>query len=249
VEETSKTPKEQRVAALNMKSAEKWRGWIEGRIRDDVLRLHQQRVVWDGMQQVIHANPDLPRSSVLWEYLFDTYTAAQAAAVRRLAETEDQVGSLGQLLHQIGTGNEGAVTREWWMSGWPTRWNRKGEGNQIFDGLAGVGVGAFPEQTALRDLGRLRATAANVKLWVDRYVAHMDKRGLDLEQAPSVRELHDAIDVIRSLYVRYSLLLTRTSDARAELALDVSNWRDPLKRPWITAPRTPADAAGPPCPR
>jgi hypothetical protein len=65
-------------------------------------------------------------------------------------------------------------------------------------------------------------------------VAHIDKRALGLKQAPSVRELHDAIDLIRSLYVRYSLLLTRTPDARAELAMDLSNWRDPLKRPWIT---------------
>jgi len=232
VGEPPKTPKEQRVTALNVKSAEKWKAWIEGRIRDDVLRLHVQRVVWDGMQQVIHENPHLPRFSVLWGYLFDTYTAAQAAAVRRLAETEDQVVSLGQLLRQIGAGNQGAVTREWWMSGWPTRWNRQAEGNQIFDGLAGTSAAAFPEETALRDLDRLNASAAKVKLWVDRHVAHIDKRGL--EQAPSVRELHDAIDLIRSLYVHYSLLLTCTPDARAELAVDLSNWRDPLKRPWIT---------------
>ena len=230
--EPPKTPKEQCVAALNLKSAEKWKTWIEGRIRDDVLRLHVQRVVWDGMQQVIHENPHLPRFSVLWEYLFDTYTAAQAAAVRRLAETEGQVVSLGQLLRQISAGNQGAVTREWWMSGWPTRWNRQAEGNQIFDGLAGASAAAFPKETALRDLDRLNASAAKVKLWVDRHVAHIDKRGL--EQAPSVRELHDAIDLIRSLYVHYSLLLTCTPDARAELAMDLSNWRDPLKRPWIT---------------
>ena len=228
------TPKEQRVAALNAQSAEKWKGWIEGRIRDDVLRLHQQRVVWDGMQQVIQQNDDLPRASVLWEYLFDTYTAAQAAAVRRLAETDDRVISLGQLLRQMSAGDQGAVTREWWTSGWPAQWNRQQEGDEIFDGLAGVGAVAFPAQTALGDLDRLNASAVKVKGWVDRYVAHIDKLGLDLGQAPSVGELHEAIDLIRSLYVRYARLLTRTPGARSELALDLSNWRDPLKRPWIT---------------
>ena len=222
------------MAGRNQESAEKWKAWVEGRIRDDVLRLHQQRVVWDGMQQVIHENPALPRSSVLWEYLFDTYTSAQAAAVRRLAETEEQVASLGQLLHQISAGDQGAVTREWWMSGWPTKWNRQADGNEIFDDLAGASTVAFPEQTALHDLTRLSRSATDVRHFVDRYIAHIDKRGLDLQQAPSFRELHDAIDLIRNLYARYSLLLTRTFDARAELSLDLSNWRDPLKQPWIT---------------
>lgn len=185
------------------------------------------------MQQVIQQNPDLPRFSVLWEYLFDTYTAAQAAAVRRLAETNDQVISLGQLLRQMSAGDQGAVTREWWMSGWPTQWNRQQEGDRVFDQLAGVGAPTFPAQTALGDLDGLTASAVKVKRWVDRFVAHSDKLGLDLEQAPNVRELHEAVDLIRSVYVRYAHLLTGTPNARSELASDISNWRDPLKRPWI----------------
>ncbi|MDQ5807154.1 MAG: hypothetical protein M3320_00600 [Actinomycetota bacterium] len=232
--EVRRTNKSERLAARDLTAVTKWREWINGRIRDDVLRLHQQRIVWDGMQQVIRHNADLPRVSVLWEYLFDTYTAAQAAAVRRLTETEDtQVQSLGQLLHQIGAGDQRTVTREWWMSGWPTNWNEEAEGLRLFESVAGAGAAEFPAQKARDDLQRLRATATKVKDFVDRYLAHMDKRGLDVAHLPKVGELHDAIDLIRDLYASYSLLLTTTPDARRELDLPLENWRDPLKLPWI----------------
>ena len=229
------TPKSARIAARNLEAVTKWREWIHGRIRDDVLRLHQQRTVWDGMQQVIYEkNDELPRVSVLWEYLFDTYTAAQAAAVRRLTETEDeQVQSLGRLLQQIGAGDQGTITREWWMSGWPTNWNQEAKGAMLFESVAGAGAAEFPAQTARADLQSLRATAAKVKDYVDRYLAHVDKRGLDVADAPSLRELHEAIDLIRAVYARYSLLLTTTPDAQGELDLPLRDWRDPLKRPWI----------------
>jgi hypothetical protein len=66
------------------------------------------------MQDVIAQNPDIPRASrCCGEYLFDTYTISQAAAIRRLAETQERSASLAQLLEQMGAGNE-AVTRTWW---------------------------------------------------------------------------------------------------------------------------------------
>jgi hypothetical protein len=236
--EPLQTPKDARIAKRNAQTAERWRGWIEGPVRDNVLRLHQQRVVWDGMQEVIARNSDIPRHSVLWEYLFDTYTISQAAAIRRLAETQEQSASLAQLLEQMGASNE-TVTRAWWLSGWATNWNQLDEGNRRFDALAGVGTTQFPAQQAADDLDELRQRAAKVKRFVDRYIAHIDRRGLDLEDAPKLRELHHAIDLIRKLYIRYHELLTRWTDAQAELSLDISNWRDPLKLAWIMPPGAP----------
>lgn len=233
--EPEQASKDERIAARNAKTAERWAEWINGRVRDNVLRLHAQRVVWDGMQEVIGQNPDMPRHSVLWEYLFDTYTTSQAAAIRRLAETQDKSASLAQLLRQIGAGNE-VVTREWWISGWPTNWNQLDEGHRRFDALAGVAAVAFPAQQAVDDLEALRTSAAKVKLFVDRYIAHIDRRGLDREAAPSLQDLDHAIDLIRTLYVRYSELLTRWTGAQSDLALDISNWRDPLKLAWIAPP-------------
>jgi hypothetical protein len=80
----------------------------------------------------------------------------------------------------------------------------------------------------------LTASAAKVKRFVDRYLAHVDRRGLNVDEAPSLKDLHETVDLIRALYVRYSELLTRWHDARTELRLDISNWRDPLKLAWIS---------------
>ena len=104
---TAPATKDERIAKHNAKTAERWANWIEGRVRDNVLRLHLQHVVWDGMQGVITQNPEIPRYSVLWEYQFDTYTVSQAAAIRRLAETSKKSGSLARLLEQIGAGDAG----------------------------------------------------------------------------------------------------------------------------------------------
>ena len=226
---------ERRAAAVDADAAERWRTWIEGSIRDDALRLHQQRVVWNGMRQVIRENRDLPRESVLWEYLFDTYAVAQATTVRQSAETGDEVVSLGRLLREIGSGDQGAVTREWWMSRWSeSSWTGRGSATDIFDGLAGGGAPAFPWQTARRDLRDLRASAATVERWVDHCVARRGKRGLDPDPGLSVRDLHDAITLVLGLYIHYSVLLRRPPDAAlSEIEMETSNWRDPLEMAWI----------------
>lgn len=229
------TLKDARIAKRNAQAVERWRDWIERRVRDNVLRLHQQRVVWDGMNEVIAQNPDIPRDSVLWEYLFDTYTISQAATIRRMAEIDGQSISLAKLLEQIAAGNE-SVTRAWWLSGWATNWEELDAGNRRFDALAGVGAAEFPAQRAVDDLDEMHQCAAKVKRFVDRYVAHIDRRGLNLDDTPNLRELHEAIDLIRELYIRYHELLTRWTHAQAELSLDISNWRDPLKLAWITSP-------------
>lgn len=82
-------------------------------------------------------------------------------------------------------------------------------------------------------LQRLRDTTAKVKDYVDRHIAHIDKQGVDVANLPKVKELDDAIDFIRDLYARYSLLLTTRPDAQRELDLSLENWRDPLRLPWI----------------
>src|SRR3954451_7771341 len=109
---TALTPKQQQIAKRNGEAADRWAAWIQGRVRDHVLRVHMQRVVWDGMHEVIDQNPEIPRVSVLWEYQFDTYTVSQAAAIRRLAEAKKSSGSFARLLEQIGAGQH-VVTRAW----------------------------------------------------------------------------------------------------------------------------------------
>jgi hypothetical protein len=121
------TSKDERSTMRNTQTVERWAEWIKDRVRDDVLRLHQQRVIWDGMQNVIAENPDIPRYSVLWEYQFDTYTVSQSVAIRRLAETGEKSKSLAQLLERIG-GSDNAVTRAWWLNSWATNWDRMDSG-------------------------------------------------------------------------------------------------------------------------
>ncbi len=49
----------------------------------------------------------------LWEFLFDTYAKAQAGAVRRQADVNDQAASLGG--SSTRWGDPTLLTRDWWQ--------------------------------------------------------------------------------------------------------------------------------------
>ena len=81
---------------------EKWHRWFEQGITDDVYTMHLERFAWKRMEEIVNGNPALNGTeSYLWEFLFNTYAKTQAIAVRRQADTDDQVASLGRLVREV----------------------------------------------------------------------------------------------------------------------------------------------------
>jgi hypothetical protein len=78
----------------------KWRRWLEGQMRNEILTMNLHRSFWQQTQGIIVANETLPPSS-WWEFISDLYGSSQASAVRRLVDPHDNGVSLRRMLDEM----------------------------------------------------------------------------------------------------------------------------------------------------
>lgn len=213
---------------------EKWVGWIEGIIKDNVLTMHLHRLVWREVSGMLAANSDLPES-YWWEFMSDTYATTQAVAVRRQADTMQGVASLGKLIEEISD-DATRLTREVWMAlnddadpywvGVAERNWTEHYGGRVHDHL--------DPAIAVADLDALRHAAASVRHYVDKHVAHAEA------SPPAVTltltEVHDTIDTIGHLFKKYAFLLTGKGWGSLDPAIQ-HPWQAAFTVPWM-APRS-----------
>lgn len=79
---------------------ERWRGWCEGRLRDELIVMHLHRHVVRELRRVADEHGELP-ASYFWQYLRDTYTLTQASAIRRQLDDGRDVCSVARLLIEV----------------------------------------------------------------------------------------------------------------------------------------------------
>jgi hypothetical protein len=222
---------------------EKWTRWIEGpTIRVDVLTMNLQREAWREVSRIIHDHGELP-DSYWWAFMLDTYITTQAVAVRRQADTHPDVASLAKLLEELSD-DAGRVTRDFWIDLW-----RDDDGQidamdlrfaeQQWAENYGSGDTLDPA-IPTHDVAVLKASAASVKSFVDKHIAHAEAH--PVEQAPpdavlKVSDVHDAIDVIGDVFKRYSTLFT--AGGYVSLVAEIQHdWKAIFREPWIK-PRAP----------
>jgi hypothetical protein len=209
---------------------EKWRRWCDGQIKSEVLTLHLHRYAFREVRAIVEANKSLPES-YFFEYLEDTYATTQAVAVRRQAEARSRVVTLGQLVTEIRDDAK-RLTRKFWVGLWDNSDAKR----------FGVPDAAFTKQFAPdrgdhldaaipdADVQRLTDAARSVTTYVDQHVAHSDARpqaGL-----PTFRELDETIDFIGHLFVKYANLLTASTWATLEPAIQ-HDWKAVFRQRWI----------------
>jgi hypothetical protein len=68
---------------------DKWAGWLEERIRPDVITMHWNRAVYREVGEIVRANTSLPPSG-FFTFLADTYATTQSVAVRRQSEVDSR---------------------------------------------------------------------------------------------------------------------------------------------------------------
>jgi hypothetical protein len=211
---------------------EKWTRWIDGTIKDNVLTMHLQRKTWRDVSAILEENGQLPES-YWWKFMLDTYGQAQAVAVRRQRDTHRDVASLGKLLTELQD-DASLVTCDFWVGLWDTSdsWDlhyAKGRWAENYGG--GVGPHLDPAIPAA-DFDALTATAAEVKNWVDRHVAHADASAVPASVTLTLQDIHDAIDVIGELFRRYHTLFTAREMADL-VPLLTPDWKAVFVQPWI----------------
>jgi hypothetical protein len=173
--------------------------------------MHLHRDTWREVQGIIAVHGDLP-DSYWWAFMRDTYVTSQAVAVRRQADRHRDVASLGRLMEEV-RGDSGRITRGYWIGLWPETMSacRRGVSARGWvNGPAASALISTPRSPA-SDMAELTSAAAQVKAYVDEHVAHSEARSVPAEITLTLKDVHDTIDVIGSLFNRYYNLLTASS--------------------------------------
>jgi hypothetical protein len=209
---------------------EKWLGWIDGQIKDEIIVMNLHRSTY--REVIAMAQKAALPDSYFWEYLQDTYSTTQAVAIRRQAETSSRVRSLGRLITEAQH-DANRLTREWWIG----LWSDSDDPHTVqfagpaFDRQFGGTIGnhldpAIPEA----DLALLAGNASKVNAYVDQHVAHSDARAA--KELPTFDDVDGAIDTIGTLFTKYANLLT-AADWPTLVPFMQHDWRGPFRVPWI----------------
>jgi hypothetical protein len=180
------------VDGLDPKVA-RWREWIEGPIKNDVIGMHHRRQVWRELGEITDANPELAAMpSAFWEYATETYAATQAIAIRRQADLTRGTCSLARLISEIRT-NATRLTREYFVGLWGQQdeW-RLIEAHRAFSALAGGDHQHLIARVPADDLARLGQESSAMKTYVDEHVAH--DAAEPTADLPTFGEMNSAID-------------------------------------------------------
>jgi hypothetical protein len=155
---------------------EKWLPCLTDEIQPEVMTMNLHRHVFREVGAIVERNATLP-PSYWFEFSSETYATTQAVAIRRQAEVDTRVISLGRLIDEIGN-DAGRLTRRYWVGLF-------GNSDAVRFGVADAG---FTKQFApgggdyidpaipAADLALLTSVAQSVKVYVDQHVAHNDAK-------------------------------------------------------------------------
>jgi AbiU2 len=209
---------------------QKWTTDIEA-IQSDLSYVRLARVVWRAENAVIAANSSLPPSAI-FNVRARNYAEAQAVAVRRQSDTNSRTASLAGVMNAIKT-KPAILSRESYVS------HFEGEllevGHCDFNSWACADGSHIEPAMVERDLAFLLNASAEIKTYVDKFIAHHD-RNRNGVTVPTFSELDKAIEVLFDLFKKYYLILTATA-----LALDEPvpqyDLLGPYRIPWIDPTR------------
>jgi hypothetical protein len=205
---------------------EKWCRWLD-RIDRDLTDVLLNRAVWRAVNEIIRSKPDMPAS-----HFFDlqalNYATAQAVAVRRQAEVGPRVVTLGSLLHDIADAPT-VLSRRRRVGLHP--WGQQHIGHEFFDEWEEEGTDHVDAARVLHDVENLSRRCESVKQYVDRQLAHADKRP-PREVQVTFDDLDRAIDALGTTFRTYNVLVKAQDRVDME-PVPQYDWLAPFRTAWL----------------
>ena len=208
---------------------ETWRSWLKD-IVYDARTMHLRRDVMQGVSKMVRES-ELP-PSYYWQYLGDTYAATQVLAIRRQADRGRGVVSLGRLIGDIGA-NADYMTREAFLEPWGDDPHDQQYAGRQFDHWSVGSKGKHLDAAVPRaDLKALDESAAHVKDYADKHLAHSDE-ARTRDDVPTFDEIDAAVLGVGALIKKYGHLLT-AADHVLHVVLP-NPWFLIFRQPWLRA--------------
>ncbi|MDE3256298.1 MAG: hypothetical protein OYM47_00480 [Gemmatimonadota bacterium] len=209
---------------------QKWRKWIKAIYKELQGVLIQRHIFWE-VQKIIKSNPKIQIPSAFYGFLGNAYSSLGVTAIRRLTKSQRDSVSLTGLLKEVQESPE-IMSEERYAALFSTDGPGplKGEFEGICEGIVDNHIDPAVVKT---ELCRLSAKKANLEDFVDKKVAHLDKKELTGGvSAPTFNELDGCLDYLETLVKKYYLLLTAesVSDMMPTFQYD---WKEIFYEPWI----------------
>jgi hypothetical protein len=216
------------VTALASARVAKWKRWLKV-LDDEVTALYHHRAVWQEIAKTIDGNQAIPRTAAL-NMLHTMYAAAQAVAVRRIAEPGTRDISFGSLLVEIRD-HASDVTEQWWLSHYDDAWSRALGGRRDWKNNFAGTIGTHLDAALVRaDLIDMERRVEPISRYVDKWLAHRDRR--PPRNMPTFADLNRAIDCLGQLLTRYTLLL-EVADRQIIAPVVVGDVMAPFRMAWL----------------
>ena len=212
----------------------RWRGWIEGPIRHDVIGMHHKRQIWRELTVLLEANPGVADTpSVFWEWMRESYVTTQAIGIRRQADRDPRACSLARLIEEMRD-DAPRLTRAYFLGLWEQRhdeWMMR-RAEEAFDALAGQGGEHLDPAVPKADLASLRSDAAEMARYVNEHLAH-DMAVPTVAQLPTFDDMNEAMDALGTMFRKYANVLTAGSYLTLEPVVQ-EDWKAIFRKPWLS---------------
>lgn len=224
-----------RSAAVRRSTYRRWRRWFDD-IKNQIFSIHHRRHVYREVMAMVDANPALQVPSAFYTWMRTVYVYDTTIAVRRLVDQDRRTVSFVRLMQEIADHPE-VITRKSFVARYRA-WLRDA-GHRDFERFASPAAKTIHRRVIRRHQRRLLAAAERLKRFVDKHVAHNDRRPMRL--LPTYAELDGCIDLLGRLAKDYSLLLEQSALVEVVPVIQ-DDWKAPFRVPWI---QTPTSASAP----
>lgn len=225
---------------MNLHKLEKWNRWLgdgnsDGSIAHELANLAIIRRIYAGLNQMVDTNQNLQKHSAFYLVTQKTYFQSTLMYIRRQVRRDNNSVGLIILADDI-LENCNLITKEFYSNLYAK--NRKGEENEEWKRLGerdfvkyfgGTLEDSLDPQIIEEDLRVLKKIFEDVSEFIDRRLAHLDKR--EPISMPTYPEIENWCQVLNEILRKYMLLL-RAVDYKVEPILQ-HDWKVIFRTAWL----------------
>ena len=200
----------------------KWNGWLDI-IYSDMTNLLTDKEMFGEVQEIVKNNQSIQRSSLFHSFLRSAYVALALNGLRRQIKTQRDSISLMKLLEEVCCTPE-ILSKNRFIA----LYDDQDLGESDFKQFAGT-VGSYVDPALVKaDLEELKQKVQKCEEYVDRRIAHFDKRKVN--DIPTFADLDSSIDSLWSILSKYYLLFRATALLRPVCPY---GWQEIFREAWL----------------
>jgi hypothetical protein len=193
-----------------MTRIEGWKDSLE-HITEEISGLWLDRLIWRSIREMVEELPGV-RGSFIVAWIGEQYYRRAALSVRTMVDSDPRSDSLLNLLIDIRSNPADAICPG------------------ALHTMRASGLSTVDPALVQADIDVLTASAARIRQYVSKYLAHIAKS--PTVQIPAITEVDDGVQLLGELLEKYTLFLCDV-DLRVEPVLGF-DWAAGLREPWLS---------------